>query len=65
MSDNENTSKKIQGKDVEAKRDEVHEAGDESFPASDPPAYTSAAPQTQTKWAKGKSAPKGTDLPIS
>jgi hypothetical protein len=34
------------------KRDEVDEAGDSSFPASDPPAYTSAAPRKSKKFAK-------------
>lgn len=34
--------------------DEVHEASDSSFPASDPPAYTSAAPRKNVKYAKDK-----------
>jgi len=36
------------------RHDEVHEASDSSFPASDPPAYTSAAPRKQPKYAKDK-----------
>ena len=39
-------------------RDEVDEAGDSSFPASDPPAYNSGAPHKRVKWVD--SPPKRT-----
>lgn len=42
-----------EGKKVaQRRRDEVDEAGDSSFPASDPPAFTSAAPRKAVKYAK-------------
>jgi hypothetical protein len=34
------------------RRDEVEEASDSSFPASDPPAFTTAAPRERTRYSK-------------
>ena len=44
--------KKPEARPAPRRHDEVHEASDSSFPASDPPAYTSAAPRKTVKYAK-------------
>lgn len=44
--------KKTEERSAPRRHDEVDEAGDSSFPASDPPAYTSAAPRKKVKYAK-------------
>ncbi len=49
MSDEGGRAKESAQKLKEMAWDEVEEASDSSFPASDPPAYTSAAPRRAVK----------------